>query len=497
MDSMASPSSQFKLRDSCHACASSKVKCSKDKPKCARCARRGTLCEYLVTKRPGRRHERRSTTASSEKSSSGSGSTTNANPNANANTAGLPTSLSLPGAEDYDFLASPDLVRASPGQGQHEPASTSSAVYSSFPNVLSSVDTSLSSMLTDLSTDFDSFFASPRAFPMPLDSNPDPLRQGHGQGHGHGQAQTQHHHHDDAVDSGMSDSSSSAVTISKGDSHPEAADTISVFGRPVSASASASEMSTAPDAPCRFPPADNQPRGPRSLFCGLASHGCCLVRALDLLKELIPADDDPTNDQQADGNGSKSRNRTLPTVQTVIERNTQTVEAITSMLQCSCLQDVQLPVIMSLIVFKVLDWYTAAAYPAGPDTSHSHTHTHPHSHSHSQAQTHVSTASRIPTVVAGGDAEEDFGLIAAQLVLGQLHRVQRFITQLALKLKGHGGQQQQQQQQHARAASMACHGAADKTGSPSSTTMLDQLEPELSRRLSTLSRAIINMLRRD
>lgn len=56
------PPSGVKLRDSCHTCATSKVKCSKDKPICTRCAERGTSCRYLVTQRTGRRARRRSTT---------------------------------------------------------------------------------------------------------------------------------------------------------------------------------------------------------------------------------------------------------------------------------------------------------------------------------------------------------------------------------------------------------------------------------------------------
>lgn len=48
-----------RLRDSCNACASSKVRCSKEKPICSRCAKRHTACEYHITKRPGRKHEAR------------------------------------------------------------------------------------------------------------------------------------------------------------------------------------------------------------------------------------------------------------------------------------------------------------------------------------------------------------------------------------------------------------------------------------------------------
>ncbi|KAF2111971.1 hypothetical protein BDV96DRAFT_164435 [Lophiotrema nucula] len=46
-----------KLRDSCHACALSKVKCHKQKPTCSRCARRGIVCEYFQSRRPGRKKE--------------------------------------------------------------------------------------------------------------------------------------------------------------------------------------------------------------------------------------------------------------------------------------------------------------------------------------------------------------------------------------------------------------------------------------------------------
>ncbi|KAL6416209.1 hypothetical protein AUP68_00424 [Ilyonectria robusta] len=56
---MPAPSG-VRLRDSCQACAASKVKCSKDKPQCNRCAERGTACKYLVTQRTGRKARTRS-----------------------------------------------------------------------------------------------------------------------------------------------------------------------------------------------------------------------------------------------------------------------------------------------------------------------------------------------------------------------------------------------------------------------------------------------------
>ncbi|OJJ77434.1 hypothetical protein ASPBRDRAFT_36658 [Aspergillus brasiliensis CBS 101740] len=47
-----------KLRDSCNACSASKVKCNREKPTCARCAKRGLMCEYLVTRRAGRKRDK-------------------------------------------------------------------------------------------------------------------------------------------------------------------------------------------------------------------------------------------------------------------------------------------------------------------------------------------------------------------------------------------------------------------------------------------------------
>ncbi|KAI0975304.1 hypothetical protein F4678DRAFT_322637 [Xylaria arbuscula] len=43
-----------KLRDSCCNCAKAKLRCSKDKPECARCVRQGKTCFYVLSKRAGR-----------------------------------------------------------------------------------------------------------------------------------------------------------------------------------------------------------------------------------------------------------------------------------------------------------------------------------------------------------------------------------------------------------------------------------------------------------
>jgi hypothetical protein len=50
-----SSTSQVKMRTSCHYCAFSKLKCSGDRPTCARCAKRGSPCVYMAAKRGGRK----------------------------------------------------------------------------------------------------------------------------------------------------------------------------------------------------------------------------------------------------------------------------------------------------------------------------------------------------------------------------------------------------------------------------------------------------------
>jgi hypothetical protein len=47
----------YGLRNSCDLCYSSKLRCSREKPACARCRKNGTICTYSPTKRPGRRRK--------------------------------------------------------------------------------------------------------------------------------------------------------------------------------------------------------------------------------------------------------------------------------------------------------------------------------------------------------------------------------------------------------------------------------------------------------
>ena len=54
-DQADSGASTAKIRDSCNACSQQKIKCSREKPACERCASKGLNCEYSVSRRNGKR----------------------------------------------------------------------------------------------------------------------------------------------------------------------------------------------------------------------------------------------------------------------------------------------------------------------------------------------------------------------------------------------------------------------------------------------------------
>lgn len=52
--------SRQKIRDSCNSCSSQKIRCSKERPSCARCINKGLECSYSFSQRTGRRARTRS-----------------------------------------------------------------------------------------------------------------------------------------------------------------------------------------------------------------------------------------------------------------------------------------------------------------------------------------------------------------------------------------------------------------------------------------------------
>jgi Aflatoxin regulatory protein/Fungal Zn(2)-Cys(6) binuclear cluster domain len=411
------------------------LKCYKEKPTCSRCAKRGLTCQYVATKRGGRKHENRSGITNSSNTSPG------ATPTANATQHLPPLSSWFTPNSTTDPLPSPGVIYPSPKP------TTSGASFNLFSNLHSPADQSLSSTFTDLTTDLDDFFASPLSFSVPDTSDTDLLGQAH------------------FFSTGGDNCCSSKGPATLFDTFPRSP--------PNSRASPASDAqsyhgSRAADSPCS-----------------------CLVRALGLMKQLFPS---PSAGCMTSTIQGLDRPTALPTIQAVIAKNEHTIEAVSTMLQCSCSQDGYLLTIMSLIVFKVLSWYAAAARKTPSSGDDSHSVQSPRT-SHSPHSPHSEQVLQDPAVVGSYCLDGvDSARMAAQLVLSELHRVQRLVNQLSTKLKvqaakNAGGTDTPN--------SLGYENAESETTLPLSAIMLDQLEVDIRKRLRALSLEIVEGLKRE
>lgn len=205
--------------------------------------------------------------------------------------------------------------------------------------------------------------------------------------------------------------------------------------------------------------------------------GCCLLQAIALLKQLFTnlsagCSRSPTPSSAEENKNFVSRHSSL---ETIISKNKQTIETVTSILNCPCSQDAYLLAIMTLIVFKVINWYSTLA-------RESHTVQQPPERRHS-------ISGSLDDV-----GEEDGGRIAGQLILSELHCVQRLVSQLSRRLKADSVRSSMGQLLPDEIGSIQ---VADSDGwVPFSAAMLDQLEADLRKGLRTLFSEIVSMLRR-
>ena len=406
-----------KLRDSCEACAASKVKCNKEKPTCARCTRRNIQCEYVVTKRAGRKHDSR------KMASTQTGSTT---------------------SSDADILRIPDMTPRSLGQETASYADIS-------PSVFSPGD---SASWWTLDTEFDDFFASPVSFSPPESFDSDTT----------------------SLFFSRSGTHSTKGGCDLYDSMPITPENAFVSMEDVSRSTDLSRQLSRPESQSSLPSEALSFQGFRS-----EPAACCLVRAIALLKQEFGNSATPCTCSKRQGFGHDSCQ--FPTIQTVITGNKESIETISNILQCPCSQDGYLLAIMSLVVFKILGWYAAAARETreapGREESQSSERDQPEPHRPSSC--HSEQVFPFPTILGNySPGSEDQDCMAAQLVLGELHHVQRLVTQLSSRLKVVGSQ--------------GVH--EDNITSPFSAAMLNQLAADLRSRLRTLSLEIVDTLRR-
>ncbi|KAF2691145.1 hypothetical protein K458DRAFT_327311 [Lentithecium fluviatile CBS 122367] len=411
---MANPSgaTALKLRDSCDACASSKVKCHKQKPTCSRCQKRGVACHYLATKRAGRRYD-------SQRVDS---------------THFSPVAGSEPQLEQFDLDAwfGTSTTTGSTGSSgddmflQQLLSTTTSTIGT--PSIQSSAVNSASTGSND-----DLFMRHS------ISTVSTPCTPSNSLGLGSGVL--------------------SPANLSTMDLDDYLPSTMNLWTPDMPESCATDTL----------PPLDSsresQPSGPDTTT---AAPDSCLTRATQIMQQQFRQQITPkTSDTSCTLSVQADKPHTpVPALDAVIDANKQTIDAVGAMLQCPCLHDGYLLTILSLIVFKVLDSYGAAAN--APEVQ----------------KTDVDAA------------EEDALYMAAQRVLGELHRVQRLVNQLSVKIK---------EQTTTDAQGGKTSGTTTPSGErresevslPFSTVMLCQLEADMRKRLKSLSLGMAAHLRRD
>lgn len=455
-----------KLRDSCNACAAAKVRCTKQKPTCTRCYKSRLNCEYDATRRAGR---------PSQASTPSPAKVTKSLQRPRRNN--VPSKVQMPSPtetipSETSLLSSPSLVE-SPFMQQYP-----TPCQDTLPNLLTSTDptTALPSSLAAFSAEFDDFLTSLGSFPgleMPTYdflSLPSCV---------------------DSV-SNTTDTSDTAAFIPEEDS--------SVTDD------ACSDMQTLID-PHTLPSSRQSTTGHVENVSALSPDTpcCCLVTVLGFLGELSPNAPKAYNQPWEQQTSVSDAEPPIPTIQSVIAQNERIVEAMDSILQCSCSQqDGYLLTVLSLVLFKILDWYTVAgrAAPTMTNTApcyESYNKLHrspPHNPCCDMQKWSRSSSSQFAAGSLCVDGE-DSGRVAAQMVLSELHRAQRLVNKLSARFKGYGisGAAEVAVPSNGTidGVDMLCEG---KGTWPFSTTMFDQLEVDLRKRLRTVSVVIVDLIRR-
>lgn len=224
------------------------------------------------------------------------------------------------------------------------------------------------------------------------------------------------------------------------------------------------------------------------------SASCCEIRALDLLRKLSstrPASCILSNGQNYDVTVSNVGNDVNLSAQTIVAENQQTFETVSNMLQCSCVEDGYLLTMLAMIVLKALERYAAAARNqfggAGEKGD--------------KPSATTTTQEQTPQMRRGGD--ESVGRLEAQLILSELHCVQRLVKQLSPRLKARvvgaggegGGIVEREMSRGDLQVSTLSEGKSAKA--PLSATIFEQIDVDLRKALSALSSEIIDMLRQS
>nr|UWK20206.1 Myb-like transcriptional factor [Trichoderma oligosporum] len=381
---MAAAPTGRRLRDSCNRCAASKIKCSKEKPSCARCAKQGKVCEYFETKRAGRKPGNRARNL-----------------------------ISPPPPVTQTWLSA---TMSEPEGMQPSPVSPSSENYSQFFPV------GFASANSTMSTPFN--------FQL-LDECP-----------------------------------TTSLSLSMLDL-PDGDDFTSLL-------ASSHTPSAVEASEPAVQPADSQDIP--GLIYNFNSN-------ISLLKGLCSLSSNSYSASMRIQPGP----RHLPTIHSVISSNEQAVKAINEMLQCDCTDDGYLLVILSVILLKILATYATVVRQIPSLDSESPNWDLMSLDLPNQPQSELGEKHNY------GVGCKDQARLVGQQILSQLHRVQRLVNTLSQRFQMAGGRD-------GAPSTPPFDNSAELWTSfeslfPFPTSILDQMEESLRKRLRDLSAEIMGLLR--
>ncbi|KAF4636262.1 hypothetical protein G7Y89_g1825 [Cudoniella acicularis] len=370
-------SQKKKLRESCNSCATSKVKCSRDQPICARCEDREIICQYSPSKRTGKKRKARVSDAFSADLN-------------RSNTA--PRTFKSPSNLNYQTIGlnyAPKNVTTWDSPRNHYPGAVwGTGVGSEAPFVRGS-QTSTTSIETPGSWEektFDVNVHTGQSGPMPY-YNP-----GYNEPGFLGSC-------DDA-----NLNNPNIDTLLRGSDRND----------PAAAFDSSTPILT-PDSDRRSSSADSNDFRPQP-----RSHDCMSV-VLEIIQSLHVA---PVSCASFARGGHQSSPQT-PTIDRALATNKDIIDSIGTILECSCSLDPQLYLILTLVASKIISWYSAIARCDDP-TTNNRENSGPKSKQVSEHVRYLPITVGIYHLEGANEAT-----MRAQLVLSELHRAVGLVGQLA------------------------------------------------------------------
>ncbi|KAI9373003.1 Sterigmatocystin biosynthesis regulatory protein [Aspergillus egyptiacus] len=421
-----------KLRESCISCSRSKVKCNKEKPTGSRCVRRGLPCEYMVSRRTGRTR-----VIGVEQQPTTAPPTTSTSTSTIATAPATATKAGPPAGTDSAVRTPAITTAASPKPVAVQSPPTESELWGALlsPNASSSTD--LSSLLS-VNPDFGQLLAS--LSPSFLDGV-------------------------DGMDGGMNAPELSALSA---------------------ADPSSSIMQGLEGRGTIQPPSSNSTSPP-----------CCLAICLDILMRLFP--NAGVGCERPGHEGGPGR---LFTIESVIEDNKQILDTVQTVLDCRCAEDEYVVTLVSLVVLKALGWYVAVARDRSSDAGREDDFNNWVTAQDGRRRYSVSSSFEeqvlhLPTVIGSYCVDGHHqSRMAAQLVLSELYRVQRLVTQVSRRLESVRRRSSSSSSSTSTSTSSLGPDSEGGLATPLSSTTLAHLEDDLRKRLRAVSSETIGILRR-